>query len=55
MIIIDTIHDVTEDVKRKKESKKERKTPEAMEKNENESCLMWDSNLRHSQDRCSTK
>ena len=43
-------HDVIRDVERKKarkKRKKERKTHEAME-NENESCLRWDSNPRHS-------
>ena len=37
------IYDVIGDVERKKE----RKTPEAME-NENESCLRWDLNPQHS-------
>ena len=47
------IHDVTGDVERKKERKKERHLRQW--KNENESCLRWDSNPRHSTpDRCST-
>ena len=40
------IHDVIEDVERKKGRKKERHLRQW--KNENESCLRWDSNPRHS-------
>ena len=40
------IHDVIGDVERKKERKKERHLRQW--KNENESCLRWDSNPRHS-------
>ena len=44
------LHDVIRDVERKNKRKKERKKerhPKQME-NENESCLRWDSNPRHS-------
>ena len=39
------VHDVIGDVERKKERKKERHVRQW--KNENESCLRWDSNPRH--------
>ena len=44
------VHGVTGDVERKKEGKKERKKERHLRqwKNENESCLRWDSNPRHS-------
>ena len=43
------VHDVIRDVDRKKERKKERHLRLIRQwKNENESCLKWDSNPRHS-------
>ena len=49
-IIILNIHDAIGDVERKEERKKEGKKERHLRqwKNENESCLRWDSNPQHS-------